>query len=49
VVAPAAGRFHQGEPAKLGDQMLIEREMAGRTRKPRDEIVFSDWGQLAEL
>jgi nitroreductase len=40
---------HQGEPAVLGDQTLIEREMAGRTRKPLGEIVFSEWGQPAEL
>src|ERR1700722_12277950 len=39
----------QGEPAVLGDQTLIEREMAGRTRKPLGEIVFSEWGQPAKL
>jgi nitroreductase len=40
---------YQGEPAVLGDQTLIEREMAGRTRKPLGEIVFGEWGQPAEL
>jgi len=40
---------YQGEPAVLGDQNLIERETAARTRKPLDEIVFSEWDKPAEL
>jgi nitroreductase len=40
---------YQGEPAVLGDQTLIEREMAGRTRKPLDEIVFTEWDRPAKL
>jgi nitroreductase len=40
---------YQGEPAALGDATLIERETAARTRKPLDEIVFSEWGKAAEI
>jgi nitroreductase len=40
---------YQGEPATLGDATLIERETTARTRKPLDEIVFSEWGKAAEL
>jgi nitroreductase len=40
---------YQGEPAALGDSTLIERETTARTRKPLDEIVFSEWGKPAEL
>ncbi len=40
---------YQGEPAALGDATLIERETTARTRKPLDEIVFSEWGKPAEL
>ena len=40
---------YQGEPAALGDDTLIERETTARTRKPLDEIVFSEWGKPAEL
>jgi nitroreductase len=40
---------YQGEPAALGDAVLIEREIAARTRKPLDEIVFSEWGKAAEI
>jgi nitroreductase len=40
---------YQGEPEALGDATLIERETSGRTRKPLDEIAFSEWGKKAEL
>jgi nitroreductase len=40
---------YQGEPAALGDSTLIEREITARTRKPLDEIVFSEWDKSAEL
>jgi nitroreductase len=40
---------YQGEPDALGDTTLIEREITARTRKPLDEIVFSEWGKPAEL
>ncbi len=40
---------YQGEPAALGDAGLIEHETAPRTRKPLDEIVFSEWDKAAEL
>jgi len=40
---------YQGEPAALGDSTLIERETTARTRKPLEEIVFSEWGKPAEI
>jgi nitroreductase len=40
---------YQGEPAALGDETLIERETAPRTRKPLGEIVFGEWGETAGL
>jgi nitroreductase len=40
---------YQGDPAALGDATLIERETTARTRKPLDELVFSEWGKTAEL
>ena len=40
---------YQGEPAELGDATLIERETTARTRKPLEEIVFSEWGKPAEV
>jgi nitroreductase len=40
---------YQGEPEALGDATLIEREIAARTRKPLDEMVFSEWGKPAEI
>ena len=40
---------YQGEPAELGDATLIEREITARTRKPLDEIVFSEWDKPAEI
>ena len=40
---------YQGEPAELGDATLIEREITARTRKPLDEIVFSEWDKPAQI
>ena len=40
---------YQGEPTALGDQTLIERETAARTRKAVNEIAFSEWEKPAEL
>lgn len=40
---------YQDEPAKLGDQTLIERELAPRDRKPLREIVLSAWGEPLDL
>jgi nitroreductase len=40
---------YQGEPEALGDATLIEREITARTRKPLDEIVYSEWDMAAEL
>jgi len=40
---------YQGEPAALPNQQLLERELAPRQRKPLRELVFSAWGEPAEL
>jgi len=40
---------YQGEPAALGDETLIEREIAARTRKPLGEFVFKEWGEKSGL
>jgi nitroreductase len=40
---------YQDEPERLGDQTLIERELAPRERKPLGEIVLSAWGQSLDL
>jgi hypothetical protein len=37
----------QDDPAVLGDETLIARETTARSRKPLDEIVFSEWGKAA--
>ena len=39
----------QGEPQTLGNEQLIERELAPRARKPLRELVFSAWGKTAML
>ncbi|HEV2486577.1 MAG TPA: hypothetical protein VGT08_13685 [Terracidiphilus sp.] len=40
---------YQGEPADLASDQLITRETAPRERKPLNEIVFSAWGEPADL
>jgi nitroreductase len=40
---------YQGEPETLGNEELIKRETAPRTRKGLGEFVFSEWGQAMEL
>jgi len=40
---------YQGEPAALPNQQLLERELAPRQRKPLRELVFSAWGEPANL
>jgi nitroreductase len=40
---------YPGEPAALGDNGMVEQETRPRTRKPLDEIVFSEWGKTAEI
>jgi nitroreductase len=45
VMGAAIALGYQGEPAALGDETLIARETAARTRKPLGEIVFSAWGE----
>ena len=40
---------YQGEPAALGNEQLISREIEPRTRKPLKEFVFSAWDTSANL
>jgi nitroreductase len=40
---------YQGEPAALANEQLIARESAPRERKPLSELVFSAWGEPANL
>ena len=40
---------YQGEPAALANEQLVTRETAPRQRKPLSEIVFSAWGEPADL
>ncbi len=40
---------YQDEPAALGDEELIKREMAPRQRKPLSEVVFTAWDEPAVL
>lgn len=40
---------YQAEPATLGDETMIAREVAPRSRKPLQEIVFAEWGESAEF
>jgi len=48
-IGAAIALGYQGEPAALGDEQLIEREVAPRSRKPLSEFVFSEWGKAAEF
>jgi nitroreductase len=38
-----------GEPAALGNEEMINMEVAKRERKPLSEILFSGWGEPANL
>jgi nitroreductase len=40
---------YQGEPAALPNDQLIARETAPRERMPLSELVFSAWGEPADL
>jgi nitroreductase len=40
---------YQGEPERLADEQLREREIKPRERKPLSEIAYSAWGVAAEL
>ncbi|HZL49844.1 MAG TPA: nitroreductase family protein [Terracidiphilus sp.] len=40
---------YQGEPGALPNDQLIAREIAPRERKPLGEMVFSAWGERADL
>jgi nitroreductase len=49
IMGAAIALGYQGEPAALGDETLIEREIAARARKPLTEFVFKEWGEAAAL
>ncbi len=40
---------YQADPETLGSEQLIAREMAPRSRKPLNELVFSAWGEPASF
>lgn len=40
---------YQGDPAALTNEQLIARESAPRERKPLSELVFSVWGESADV
>jgi nitroreductase len=40
---------YQGEPAALATEQLVSREIAPRSRKPLEELVFARWGEKAAL
>jgi nitroreductase len=40
---------YQGEPSALPNENLIARELAPRTRKPLNELVFSQWDEPTKL
>lgn len=40
---------YQDEPAALGNDELISREIAPRTRKPLNEMIFSAWDEPIAL
>jgi nitroreductase len=40
---------HQGEPSALNHEQMLAQETAPRSRKPLNEIVFSAWGEAANL
>jgi nitroreductase len=48
-IGAAIALGYLGEPGDLGDEQMIQREVAPRNRKPLSEFVFSDWGKPAEL
>lgn len=40
---------YQADPATLGDEQMIAREVAPRSRKPLSEIVYTAWGEPADF
>jgi nitroreductase len=40
---------YQGEPSALAMEQMLAQETSPRTRKPLSEIVFSSWGEPANL
>jgi nitroreductase len=40
---------YQGEPSALENEKLVAREVAPRERKSLQELVFSSWGEPADL
>jgi nitroreductase len=49
IVGAAIALGYEGEPTALGDEQLIEREVAPRTRMPLDKFVFSEWDKAAKF
>ena len=49
VMGAAIALGYQGDPATLPNEKLIQQEIAPRTRKPLDEIVFEEWDVPAKL
>ena len=48
-IGAAIALGYQDEPDTLANEELIKRELAPRSRKPLEEIVFSAWGQPLDL
>jgi len=48
-IAAAIALGYQDDPDALGNEELIKRELAPRSRKGLDEIVFSSWDQPLEF
>lgn len=49
VIGAVIALGYQDEPAKLADAAMIEREVAPRTRKPLEEIVYDSWEHPMKL
>lgn len=49
LIGAAMALGYQAEPAVLGDEQLIEREVAPRTRKQISDFVFEEWDKAAKL
>ncbi|HUB52634.1 MAG TPA: nitroreductase family protein [Terracidiphilus sp.] len=48
-IGAAIALGYQDEPETLGNEELIKRELAPRSRKPLEEIAFSAWGEPLDL
>lgn len=49
IVGTVIALGYLGEPGALGDEQMIQKELAPRTRKPLTEIVYLEWGKAAEI